>query len=356
MKNKPNLFRYGHKELSQDAMICWLLDWANEKYANEDKELHECGQAFAKALFGKHEEHKGPDKISKVELGMQVASIDVLAWVNDEYTILIEDKTDTGRHDDQLIRYHQQALEQKLRIWSDSDSDWKTLTISDDKFFPIFLKTGNMSLYSKSTIENLPLNPPYKIFERQDFLKVLNEYKGDNQVLADFQQYLQNKEDDFQSYEHCRSLAELTWEAWQGLYCCLEDGLKNKGCWWGWGYVPNQSGGFLGLWWCWHGDGDGRYLQLEQEKLCFKISVKEKSVRSQRRSDWYEKVIEAGKSVEGITVTKPDRFGTGGSMTVAVMEEWLQFSNSGVDIDATVKILKKAEKVLDQAWELSNKT
>ena len=24
----PNLFHYATKELSQDAMICWLIDWA----------------------------------------------------------------------------------------------------------------------------------------------------------------------------------------------------------------------------------------------------------------------------------------------------------------------------------------
>ena len=27
---RPNLFKYGRKELSQDAMICWLLAWANK--------------------------------------------------------------------------------------------------------------------------------------------------------------------------------------------------------------------------------------------------------------------------------------------------------------------------------------
>ena len=350
--NKPNLFCYGHKELSQDAMICWLLDWANEAYADVDKALHECGQAFARALFGKRH---GPDKISKVELGMQVSRIDVLAWVNDKYAILIEDKTDTGRHDNQLKRYHEMALSKKLSIGSNLASDWKTLEISDDKFFPIFLKTGNMPKAVKESIEHLELDPKYKVFERKDFLNALNEYEGDNPILLDFRQYLRDKEDDFNSYKQRKDFSELTWEAWQGLFCCLED--KLQGCW-GWDYVPNPSGGFHGLWWHWHdinsgnSDDSGIYLQLEQEKLCFKISVADKSNRSSLRNHWHEKVIEAEKFIEGITVTKPTRFGTGHHMTVALMEgEWLQFNNSGVDIDATVKILKQAEEVLDKAIE-----
>ena len=27
---RPNLFKYGRKELSQDAMICWLLAWGQQ--------------------------------------------------------------------------------------------------------------------------------------------------------------------------------------------------------------------------------------------------------------------------------------------------------------------------------------
>ena len=29
--NAPNLPHYATKELSQDAMICWLIDWANPR-------------------------------------------------------------------------------------------------------------------------------------------------------------------------------------------------------------------------------------------------------------------------------------------------------------------------------------
>ena len=36
---QPNLFDFATKELSQDAMICWLIRWADFRFANTDREL-----------------------------------------------------------------------------------------------------------------------------------------------------------------------------------------------------------------------------------------------------------------------------------------------------------------------------
>jgi len=35
--NKPNLFNYATSELSQDAMICYMLEWAKEDYKKIDE-------------------------------------------------------------------------------------------------------------------------------------------------------------------------------------------------------------------------------------------------------------------------------------------------------------------------------
>ena len=34
-ESKPNLFKYAVSELTQDAFLCWLLEWADEKYKND---------------------------------------------------------------------------------------------------------------------------------------------------------------------------------------------------------------------------------------------------------------------------------------------------------------------------------
>ena len=62
----PNIFKYATKELSQDALICWLVACAKEE---TDGRLRECGRKFVRALMqsgdepGHHHTHvrpKGP--------------------------------------------------------------------------------------------------------------------------------------------------------------------------------------------------------------------------------------------------------------------------------------------------------
>ena len=43
----PNIFYYATKELSQDAVICWLVSCASEATGS----LRECGLAFVRTLF-----------------------------------------------------------------------------------------------------------------------------------------------------------------------------------------------------------------------------------------------------------------------------------------------------------------
>lgn len=41
MDKRPNLFSHGTSELSQDAFICWLAEWANPIYKETDECLYE---------------------------------------------------------------------------------------------------------------------------------------------------------------------------------------------------------------------------------------------------------------------------------------------------------------------------
>ena len=51
-----------------------------------------------------------------------------------------------------------------------------------------------------------------------------------------------------------------------------------------WAYVSNPRGGFIGFWWHWKTDANCKqYIQLEHEKLCFKIEVENKNERTELR-------------------------------------------------------------------------
>jgi hypothetical protein len=100
---KPNLFHFATKELSQDAVIAWLLQWASPSNKVHDAELHACGQAFLHALL-KTSDVDFTEPIEKVEVGRQWKNIDVWAKINDTQLLIIEDKTNSGRHSEQLTR------------------------------------------------------------------------------------------------------------------------------------------------------------------------------------------------------------------------------------------------------------
>ena len=354
----PNLFHYGYKELSQDAMICWTLAWADKECAGVNSKLHEVGKKFAGALFSKHD-NTVSEEIYKVKVEQQASGIDVLVTVNEKFVILIEDKTDSSRHGNQLVRYHNEILGSK------------EVKASKDKFYPIFLKTGNMSKAEKETIENRltvgrneePLDPPYRVFNRADFIEALSEAEGVSEILDDFVCYLKELEDDFNSWsprhKACKHPEHWTMGSWQGFYRSLEDEFDVDG----WGYVPNQTGGFLGLWWSFNSfdEWGSVYLQIEEKHVAFKIEVRDVSSdsRRERRNYWHHKVMESGKK-NGIRIVKPERFGNGRTMTVAVYNsdvdsnenpEWRVVGDDKLDYDATIEVLRSLEKVLHSAVE-----
>lgn len=105
---KPNIFDIATKELSQDAFITWLLAFADDDNQQYDKELNLCAKEFVSMLIKKQIPNFN-ESILTVEAGRQWENIDVWAKVNNEYLIIIEDKTISSEHSNQLERYKEIA-------------------------------------------------------------------------------------------------------------------------------------------------------------------------------------------------------------------------------------------------------
>ena len=100
--NRPNIFQFAKKELSQDAIVCWLL-------ACLDSESHyrEIGLQFIRFLF---QDNTIDAKDVRLADGPypQYHRIDVYAVVLVRgllYPIIVEDKTNTYLHDGQMQTY-----------------------------------------------------------------------------------------------------------------------------------------------------------------------------------------------------------------------------------------------------------
>ena len=318
---KPNLFSFATSELSQDAFICWILSWAAPEYQESEPELNKCANMLVEAFFSKHSKTK-PMAVNNIEISKQDNKIDVLCIINKIYPIIIEDKTGTKNHSNQLTRYKELIIDRGY---------------DKENILPIYFKTGEQAYYNE--IEN----KGYKPFLRMDILNVLNSYEGDNEILLDYLEYLQAIEDDIQSFRTC-DVGFWTWNSWVGF--CLElHKIIRDGCW---DYVNNPSGGFHGFWWNFKGDDNCKvYLQLENQKMCFKIWVKNLSDRVFLRAKWHQLIINRSNEF-GLNLIKPKRFGNGTFMTVCELNDDFRITKNGIiDFNATLKIIKKAEKLIE---------
>lgn len=323
---RPNLFDFATSELSQDAFLCWLLSWAHDRHREADAALHGAGSALLSGLLALHG-IDAPAGVRSLEVRRQHEDIDILVLVNGDIALAVEDKTDSSEHSDQLRRYLA-ALE--------ADADLRGMRPA-----PVYLKTGDQCSYE--AVEEAS----WRCFGRRDLLAVLDEGErlgAASDIFRDFHRRLRRIEDVANSW---RLVPVADWGQdrvrWAGFFAALRERLGEGR----WKYVNNASGGFMGFWWHWRGD---KYLQLEEDRLCFKIMVEEKSEQAARWHEWYARLM-AASVAGGLTIQKPGRRGVGTWMTVAVSaDEYRQAGEGGlIDLDATVSFLGRAEGLLDAA-------
>ena len=94
---KPNIFSIATKELSQDGFFTWLLQWADSSNNHFDPLLCNTAQEFVKALIQKQHDISNL-KIESVKAWRQWEKIHIIAEINDDFAIIIEDKTNKGKH------------------------------------------------------------------------------------------------------------------------------------------------------------------------------------------------------------------------------------------------------------------
>ena len=109
MNLKNNLFNYATSELSQDAFLCWLASYALED-AEPDDTLRSCAREMLELFVP--EFNGRPFTLTDVE--RQVWHIDALLTAElagTTYKIIVEDKTYTREHSEQLMRYKEEIQE-----------------------------------------------------------------------------------------------------------------------------------------------------------------------------------------------------------------------------------------------------
>ena len=181
----PNIFKYATKELSQDAVICWLVACAREATG----ELRECGRNFVQALMqsGKGAvivastnqltRHVGSYQVGKVKVpDQQYRNIDVYfrAKVDGKkVSFVIEDKTNSEMSGDQLERYRKIVREDETR---------------EDLIKLIYFKTG----YVFDDEREKAKKNGYSIFDGEDMEAFFSggNYVRAHEILRQFEEHV----------------------------------------------------------------------------------------------------------------------------------------------------------------------
>ena len=328
-EDAPNLFDFATSELSQDALFAWLMQWADPKYKEQDATLHSLAQEFVKLLVGDEKLI-----INSISVGRQWRNIDIWAEINDNAFLVVEDKTNTTIHDNQLKRYKRIV-----------ESEYK----GSRKTYFSYVKTGNEPLSRLKEIKK----DEYNTIARIDIIHCLEKYSGNNSIVIDYLKRLKDIEKETQSFEKL-PVSIWSWYAWKGFYSKLDKkiGLTS------WDYVSNPSGGFLGAWWHFkqiHGiNGAKMYLQFEEQRLCFKVSYSREENRSEFRQFIYEKLKSVSRQMNHPEITRPERFGAGCYMTIATVKPCYLFGDGIVDFEYLFLKINEYQHIVDMCCNAKN--
>ena len=174
---KNNLFQFATKELSQDAIICWCLNWIHYP----DSKLYPLAIDLFK-LLGQND----VDYNQKITIKKQVRNIDILILLHDKKKILIiEDKTSSSEHSEQLKRYVETIKKEKKELRIDFEIDTNAIQT-------VYFKTGYFFDNDKLIEINRKANI---VVDGKMFLDVIDKYayKGTSEILDDYVLYLSDR-------------------------------------------------------------------------------------------------------------------------------------------------------------------
>lgn len=243
---KTNLFYYATSELSQDAFICYLVAHLIKECRNDNEQIYNCAVEFINKVL----KTKGIEfnEDMEVEIKKQYNKIDVLIILSDKkhekkYYVIIEDKTFTDTHNDQINRYKSGLIKsEKL----DNDED----------IICVFYKIIEQSEDEKDVdIE----------FKRNDILEILNKYKNNNnsQIFLDYIEYLEDIDTKVNSYKTL-DISEWFSESYRGFFKDLKENfLKEEDS--KWGFVNNVKGGFMFFCYSIFKKNDGHYIGIDKD-------------------------------------------------------------------------------------------
>lgn len=199
---RNNIFDYATSELSQDAFICWCVNWFNDDSNPKLKEMSvqiikeladvddvksvSVSKQFTRKVYRGGVEEKGNE--IKVK-------IDVLLVVNGEIVVIVEDKVFTSEHDNQIKRYQEGIKELIIQgkgiLEINSREKYRT---DVSKVRTVLWKTGFLYDYDRVAIVDLTM-------DSQKILKLIGPFASESVILEDYVWKIKNEKQWYITHE-----------------------------------------------------------------------------------------------------------------------------------------------------------
>lgn len=273
---KNNIFKFATSELSQDAFICWLANGFN----CDNEQLKQLAIEFVKKVSGESE-------IRKVEIKHQYKKIDVLLLVNDTVAVIIEDKTFTGEHDEQIKKYKDTIMNEPL--------------YKNYKVRIVFLKTGFMYDNDRLTAKKV-MDADGTVIDRKTLKDILFKYNGkcNSEILDDYYKSLTDLDEWYITYGDFRKITEDShWEWNIAKNQIAQYNLMRE-------FFPDEENEYI-----YHGSSSGRPWtehvihegKCEEYSLFWRIDTDNKgpyvSLRIYPSDNWFDKKDDRKKQING---------------------------------------------------------
>lgn len=356
---KPNIFEFATKELSQDAFLCYLLEFSKEENKNY-KDEYTFANFFLRNILKKFSLNM---EVKKLEMKKQYNNIDILLILNDEYYIIIEDKTFTSERKKQIISY-----KDKLKKILENDG----VNFDEEKIYGLYFKIGDECLQGIEEKENTK-GMNIKSLLRKEIINIFENYSGENIIFNDYISYIKGIQERTENFSKVDLRKEMfTWGEVNGFYNALdlefkklkEEKILPEEIKFNWHYVANQNGGFM----CYNFDNAFSRLNFEKYGYYMQIEARGRNRDENRGEDYFEKDLrfpvkvlsdekDIGILYKGFEILKkeknfsegirPLKFSKGRWMTQLIITDYLALNENG-----TINISKTALNITEYLKEL----
>lgn len=199
-REENKLFKFATKELSQDAFICWCINWFNYKESVKGDKDKENLVKMSEEILNKILENTdiNSSHIKEVKIIRQFENIDITLVIttksSKQYIVIIEDKVGANLSSKQKRDLYVSDLIKALENNEDKQELLGVTEFNEKNIIPVFWKTSVWNEEKEKLQKELTKNTKKEVIciNGNDTLKMLKDYIKCSEIVEDFYICLQD--------------------------------------------------------------------------------------------------------------------------------------------------------------------